>query len=167
MDPWVKLLDLFDKHPNLFGVAFVVVGVMLLVVGAMAVTFGIRFPQRTRMEDGSFSWSLSGGIPGLGSGLVEAGKGLVQFAQTFASEREKDRTAHAVELQATKSAIEVMAERQDKTNDAIDRSNQAIERLTAEFHEVVLLLKEVLRRQTPDRKSSTGFTVEGTDARCS
>jgi hypothetical protein len=169
MDPWIRLLEIFDKHPVLFGIALAVVGVLLLVLGTMAITFGIRIPQRTKLEDGSTVWALSGGVPGLGTGLVAVGKGLIEFTHTFATEREKDRTAHAAELQATKNAIDAVRAEQAATRAEQAVTNRAIERLTTELHEVVVAVKELIKGQ--ERTEKTRESISGTDlskgARCS
>ena len=143
----IRAFDLLDKHPA-------ILVTLLLVAGGMAITFGIRFPQRVKQEDGTTNWQLSGGVPGLGSGLVALAQGLLKFAATFAAERERDRNAHKEELLAQRTAIDSMA--------------STVKELVAKLGEIAQIVKPLIALQNripPERASTNGIACEATSPR--
>jgi hypothetical protein len=152
---WISFFGLLDRHPSILVTT-------LVVAGGMLITFGVRLPQRVKQDDGTTAWALSGGVPGLGVGLVSVGQGLIKFASTFATERERDRNAHKEELLAQKAAIDAVNAQQARTNDTI-------ERLVMELRGIAQGVAQLLGKTggaPPDRPSSAGKSaacVPGSD----
>ena len=130
----IRLIDLLDKHPSL-----------LFVIGGMMIVFGVRIPWRVRGDDGALAWQFVG-APGIGQGLVSLGQGLVKFSSTLAAERAKDRTAHAAELQANKTAIEQMS--------------NTVKELCVKLADIAARIDKLLGpHMVPERLSSAGQTT--------
>lgn len=130
-NPWVKLIEFMDRHPVVFVSVLVVAGSVLAVVG-------IPLPKRTQRqttEGTETTWSLGGGVPGLGPGLVAIGRAIIKTSEANATERERDRNAHT-------SAIERIAEEQRKSNAEHARTNENMERF---FTAITDLTEKVAR----------------------
>lgn len=160
-DDLSTLLQFLDKHPNIFLA-------ILLIVGVVIVVFGIPLPKRvTKMNpttgETTVTWSLTGGIPGLGRGLVELGRGVVMATQTIATEQEKNRQAHAAELSQLKAALDGVRSEQAETNTRVNQTIEAIAALTVQVRDVAQGLLTVVSRHVsdvPPPLSSAPQTIE-------
>lgn len=130
---YVHAFAFLDRHPVAFVSVLVVVGSLLLVVG-------IPLPQRTirQTKDGIETvWSMKGGIPGIGRGLVEIARAMLKFSEAQASEREQARTAHAAELASQRKIMETVQDEQQRTTQAIAQSNTVMQQIATDLHALV------------------------------
>jgi hypothetical protein len=162
MDPWIKLLEFWDHHPIAF---------TAILVSASAVLAAIGLPMPKRMqkqttEGVETTWSLSGGIPGIGPGLVALGRAIIKASETNATEREAARTAHAVELQAHRAELTALRNEQNRTTSSVDELAKSVTAFATEMRALVMKVTQLLdqraREETPiqstDRASSASCT---------